>query len=86
MFCLFAFFCVLRRSLFVITVCYSQLAQLNQLLSSRRSGSTDSEPKIKRVWPSEANVHEDHLDDVKQTDPEIGEAIQCCISELGMDD
>jgi hypothetical protein len=71
----FVCFCVLRRILFVITVCYSQLAQLNQLLSSRQSGGTGSEPRIKRVWPSEAHVHEDHSDDVEQTNPEIGKAI-----------
>jgi hypothetical protein len=35
----------------------------------------DSEPRIKRIWPNEAHVHEDHLDDVKQPDPEIGKAV-----------
>ncbi|KDR12289.1 DNA topoisomerase 2-binding protein 1-B isoform X2 [Zootermopsis nevadensis] len=65
---------------------HTQLAQLNQLLSSRRSGSTDSEPKIKRVWPSEANVHEDHLDDVKQADPEIEQLRKESQGLVGWDD
>ncbi|PNF40863.1 hypothetical protein B7P43_G15936 [Cryptotermes secundus] len=50
---------------------HTQLAQLNQLLSSRQSGGSDTEPKIRRIWPSEAHVHDEHSDENKQTDPEI---------------
>lgn len=54
------------------TLCYSQLAQLNQLLSRRQSEGSDSEPRIRRVRSSAAHIQEDHSDHNKQTDPEIG--------------
>jgi hypothetical protein len=54
------------------SLCCRQLAQLNQLLSSRQSGGSDTEPKIRRIWPSEAHVHDEHADQNKQTEPEIG--------------
>jgi hypothetical protein len=56
----------------VPSLCYRQLAQLNQFLSSRQSGGSDSEPKIRRIWPNEAHVHDEHSDHNKQADPEIG--------------